>query len=498
MQNSELTRETVSAVEWRFVTVAVRFVVQFGVQLTLARLLAPEAFGVVAIALIFVGLAATISETGLSPAVVQRPVLTDRTVQISFSASMLLSAALAAALFVSAAPAAGFFHVPHAASAIRALSAVFVLQGTATVSTALLQRRLQLRKLFLVDMGSYVVGYAIVGVVLAAMGYGVWALVWACLVQTSVRSVLGFVFAPHPVRPTLRLGEARDMISFAAGSLVARCMNYGATNGDYFVVGRALGAADLGLYNRAYQLMTLPVGTIYSVFSFVLLASFSQVQEDDGRLRHAFRRSAAFSSAFVFPALGAMAVAAPQLIVGLYGKKWVGAVRPFQLLCVGGMFRTVNSLSDAVAKAKGAVYRQSVRHFVYALGIVVGSIVGSHWGIDGVAVGVVIALAVTYIVLSQLTVSLLGFSWRDFFASQFGGVLVTIPVVVTGLMCRSALATLGAPDLVSASVVLGASALVALGALALLPVRSTRFAAELMVGEARRLVSRRVAAAGTP
>ena len=122
------------------------------------------------------------------------------------------------------------------------------------------------------------VGYALISVSLALLGYGVWALAWASVIQFSLRSALLLWLSPHPKRPSLASQEARQLLTFGFGSSLSTLANYAAINGDYFVVGRWLGATALGLYSRAYQLMTLPMMQFTSVIASVLFPVYSMIR----------------------------------------------------------------------------------------------------------------------------------------------------------------------------------------------------------------------------
>jgi PST family polysaccharide transporter len=450
---------TAVAVEWRCVAVAARFLLKLGITVVLARLVSPRDFGIVAIALIIVDFAARISEIGFSPAIVQRADLNDLHIRVAFTLAAGLGAAFTVAMALTAPVMAAFFRAPDATAVLRAVSLVFLLSSLSTVSTALLQRRLAIRRLLVVDVGSYVVGFGAIGITLAVLGFGAWALVWASLGQAAARAAFGIVAAPHAVRPALLTRESRQLVSFAAGNSLTGCLNYAAANGDYFVIGRALGPAPLGLYNRAYHLMTLPVGVISSVLGFVLLSTFSKLQGDAGQLRAAFLRAVRLSTLLVYPMLAAMIVMGPELVTGLYGPNWAAATTAFQLLCLGGLLSTVNTLLDALIKAKGAVFRHSLRQLAYAAAVVTGSAAGSRWGIEGAAIGVDAALLLTYVLLARLVLSLLRMRGRDVLAAQAPALVVAAAVAAAAGATRTGLVALGIGDVVTAATtVLAASA----------------------------------------
>jgi len=137
--------------------------------------------------------------------------------------------------------------------------------------------------MMLASVGSYVFGYACIGITLAWLGYGVWALVGATLGQSFLNSVLLLILSPIPFSPCLARREMRELLFFGGGFTLAHFLNYSANQGDYFVVGRMMGPGALGVYSRAYQLMMMPAKYFGQVLTVVLFV-FTAIQVWDIRL----------------------------------------------------------------------------------------------------------------------------------------------------------------------------------------------------------------------
>ena len=289
--------------------------------------------------MIIIGFARVVSEVGMVPALVQREDLTESHIQVGFTLSVLWGLLLTAVIFISAPFAAVVFHTPEIIPIIQFLSLTFMFANFGATSQAMMQRKLEFRKLFLAEFISYVCGYIVVGVTLALLKYGVWSLAWAALVQSVSKACLLFFLSPHKLRPIIKVEEARHLLSFGVGMSLTRMANYAAQNADYLVVGRWLGATNLGLYTKSYQLMVLPVSQFSAVASFVLFPAYAEAQNDQERLRRAYFCAVFISSVVVFPAMVVMAIVAPEAIRGLFGPQWTGAVEALQILCIGGPFQ---------------------------------------------------------------------------------------------------------------------------------------------------------------
>jgi O-antigen/teichoic acid export membrane protein len=471
MTTAPLTERAMTALAWRFSAKVFTFGLRLVILVVLARLVSVEAFGLINQAVIVINLAAMVSEIGMGPALVQRQQLTDAHIRVAFTVSILCGLVLMVAAWSGAPLAAAAFRTPELVPVLRLLSVSCIFSALGTTASSLLQRRLAFRRLFGVEFTSYLIGYGVVGVSLAACGYGVWALAWGPVTEALLRAVLLYSVCPHALRPSLARPETRQLFHFGAGMTLSRFANYAALTGDNFIVGRQLGTVALGLYGRAYQLMTLPVSEISDVVGAVLFPAYAEIQNEPERLRRAALASMFVSALVAFPLLATLAVAAPELVVGLLGAEWKGAVLPLQILCAGGVFRMIYSLGDSVARARGAVYAQFWRKAVYALCVFAAALVGSRWGITAVAVGVVGALGITYLLMAQLQVRLIGTSWRAFIWAQVPGLILAMTVAMLALPVAALLRAATLPPLVVLALTLLSCLIAAVTAGFLLPRR---------------------------
>jgi len=421
---SPLSARTLKAGQWRIASMAMQGVLQFAIGILLSRLLPPEDFGLAALAMVVIGFATMTSDLGLGPAVVQRKILTTLHLRVAFTTSLLLGLAIAASMAV-AAPWIGVLARSAALpSIIRVESLLFAFGGVGTVARALLQRELDFRKLFIIEIVSYVVGYALVATVGALYGWGVWSLVAGSLVQSLLSSVMALAAVRVPLRPLLAGEELRQLLGFGVGVSVNGVTSYVARNGDNFFVGRLLGTTALGLYARAYNLMMMPLNYICSALPNVLLPAFAEVQADPARVGRGFIMSVQLTAMTTLPIMAGMFVAAPHMIRGLYGDRWSGAILPVQILCVVGLPRSVHSLAGAVNRACNRVYTELVLQIGFASAVVTGTIVGSKHGVAGVALFVAAAIVGMYVAMVRLALSITGETWRAFGFAQLPGLLL--------------------------------------------------------------------------
>lgn len=419
-----LSKAALSGLAWQYSEAVTQTLLQLVVFSILARLLSPQAFGQMSVALIFIGFASLFSQLGVGPALVQMREVTSRHIRAGFTLSIVLSLVMMLVFWLLAQPIAGFFRDEDVEPLIRTVSISFFILGFGAVGESLLQKELKFRRIMMINNGSYFFGYGIVGVTLAFLNVGVWSLVVAHLAQSMFKSVAFMVVRPHPKRPIVARAEARELLRFGVGMTLVKCLNYAANQGDYFVVGRFLGTTALGLYTRAFNIMLLPVKFLGQTLSKVLFPSFSKISADVSRMASAYLSAVAVLSIIMLPISAIFVMTAREIILMLLGQKWLDTILPLQILSWGIFIRTSYKIDDSVAKAVGAVYRRSVRDAIYACLVVGGALIGLRYGITGVAVGSTLAALVNYLLGVRMSLSLLQIPWSQFLRSVSPGLLL--------------------------------------------------------------------------
>jgi PST family polysaccharide transporter len=274
----------------------------------------------------------------------------------------------------------------------------------------------------------YGLGYGLVGVTLAILGFGPWALVSGQITQAVLRATILLRASPPNLRPAPSWKCFRELMGFGMGLSIARLGVILANQADNLVVGRWLGAVALGLYSRAYQLMSVPTALLGDVFDKVLFPTMSRVQHDPGRLTSAYLHGTAIICLVTLPAGIVAAVIAPELVAVAFGSRWQPLVPAFQVLALGMMFRTSYRMSDSLSRATGKVYRRAWRQALYAGMVFLGAWMGQHQGITGVAIGVLGALFVNYLLMAHLALNVLQISWLSFARAQLPALWLTMVV----------------------------------------------------------------------
>lgn len=427
---------------WTFSGTGVQAVVQLVVLMALGRLLTPAEFGVMGAAIVVIAVSQIVSHVGVGPAIIQRRDLEVIHVRVAFTISAVLGLALGAGVWLAAPAIAAFYRIPEVEPVLRAVALLFPMDGFNTVGKSLLTRNLRFRLFVALDVGSYILGYACIGVLLAWQGYGVWALVVGSLAQSALRTITMQAATRHPMRPSLNSKASRDLLSFGFGHSLAQIALVISQQADNLVVGRWLGPAALGVYGRAYNLMVMPATAFGKIVNRVLFPVMSQVQGERQRFAGAYERTLAIVALISLPVSALLWIVAPELIPALLGPQWTGVVLPFRLFTCGLFFRMSSKVTDACVKSSGAVYPRALVQGVYAGMVLVAALIGQRWGVGGVAVAVSVAMAINWLMMAALGRSVTGLSWPRFARAQVPGavfaVLIGGAVAVTVQASRSA------------------------------------------------------------
>jgi O-antigen/teichoic acid export membrane protein len=438
--NESLAQSAFQALAWQYSGAIFQAGLQFAVGVTLARLLTPEAFGAVGMTLIAIGFAKLVGDLGFGAAIIQYPDLTTRHVRTAFTGSILCGTLLFLVLWFIAPAVSRLFNHDSLTLMLRVIALSLILSGTAVVSGALLRRELQFRLLTVVEIISYAIGFGVVGVSMAVLGYGAWSLIVANIVQPLCLLALAVPLGNQSIRPLFGILEYRDLCRVACGEMLNNVVNFGAENLHFFTVGKWLGASALGLFNRSFYLMHLPV--MYFSFALwnVMFSLYSKIQDDIPRLGRAFRLTVSLTGVVTVPVFFAMAVVPEVVIVGLFGAQWKPAAATFQILCLSGPFMAMMRVFGAVTNARGYLFSECGRQVIYLVLVAAALWSLFSFGLEGLATAVAIGVVARYFLLAQLALKLTGTKWRQFFSAQIPGIAlgiaVALPVYIASVLGR--------------------------------------------------------------
>ena len=363
----------------------IKFVVQIGSLVILARLLTPQDYGLMAMAWVVVSAAEVVRDFGLSAAAVQAKELSQAQRDNLFWINLTVGTALTVVVLITADLIGRAYGQPELATVTRGMAVIFLLNGAATQYRASLNRALRFTAVAVSDTASVIAGL-VAAVALAFAGAGFWALVGQQLVQSLVALVLLIGYGRWlPGRPR-RHAQMRALVTFGANEMVAQLINYFSRNIDTVLVGVRFGLTELGFYSRAYSLVRLPINQISNPAANVALPVLSRLQDDPARFRVYVLRGQSVLVHLMALLFGFLAAQADPIVALTLGSQWSPIVPFLVILAVGGVFEVASSAAQWVITARGRA-GSYLRLMLFTRTLMIGLIVlGSVWGTIGVAV----------------------------------------------------------------------------------------------------------------
>lgn len=413
-----LKRRTAVSLLWDYGAAAAKALVQLGVLAVLSRLLTPEDFGLFAIVSVSITLASVFSTWGVSRVLVQIPDIDDEDVKTSFAITLWGGVVVGIGVVWLARPLGSFFGFAGLPPLLYAISPYFLLLALGKTAESLLQRELDFRSITIARLVSYSFGYAVTAIVMAYLGFGVWSLVGALMGEISVKSLLLVWQRRHAAALLPSPGRLGRVLRLGSSFVASRLLNTAAVEGDSLVIGKLLAADVLGVYSRAYQLMSLPANFLGATLQSVLFAAFSRAQGNRAALRRAYLDASALTLLLSSSLSALFVIVAPELVLVLLGSQWAAAVAPFRVLAFAIAFRTGYKVDDALATGTGFIDERVKRDVVYATAVVLGTAAGARFGLTGASVGVASAIALNYVLGVTMSLRIVGSNWWSYLRAQ--------------------------------------------------------------------------------
>lgn len=455
--SEELAEATTSGLRWISAARILTEILLLGTMVLLARLIPPAAFGMFAIALLVQELAISISSEGVGTALVQRRKIGREHLEGGMAVGLAIASGFAVVTLVASVLVVRPVFGQETATLVALAAPWFLISAIGAPSYSLLRRRLDFRKVSILDLTNSGVR-ASLSLALALIGLDAGALVLGALAGVTTATVLGLIFAPVPL-PRWRSKAIRELLSYGGPAALASVCWAGFRNGDYAIVGAKLGAAQAGLYWRGFQLAVdyqRKISTVMTSVGFPVLARTAGTEE----LYALRRRMVRMLTVVVFPLLASLVVLAPVAVPWIFGPAWEGAVLPTQILAGAGAATVVIDAVGTVLMATGrarAILGYGVAHFVVYVAAV---LVGANWGLAGVSVAAVSTHLVFLVIAYQVLLRDPGWRplkllWDDASAATVG----CVALVAVAWPLNTALTNAGAPAPIHLTAVGAASAM---------------------------------------
>ncbi len=378
----DLKHRAVRGVSWSAVELIGRQGIALAVFIVLARLLGPETFGLLALALVVIGLAEMWISEGMADVLVQRETIEDGHIDAAFWALMCVAGLLASLAALLAGPMAAIMGAPAVEPLMLALAPAIVLTALATVPSVLLRRNFEFRTLAIRSTGSVVAG-GIVGLAMALSGHGVWALVAHQLVIRGFAAAVVWWRVPWRPQWRCRASHLRDLRHFSGNVMLLQLLAIGGQRSFAFFIGLYLDANAVGYYAMAVRCFDVLVTVVVTPITRVSFSVFSRLQADRERLSRAVTTVMQAVVLISAPAFAGAALVSPQLVPVVFGPEWAPAVPVLSLYMVYGFLlapiMTANAMMRGIGKPQWIVWLSALTLAINIPGLVALTRYGVIW-----------------------------------------------------------------------------------------------------------------------
>jgi PST family polysaccharide transporter len=363
----------------------------FAIYAGLARLLSPEAFGLVAIAGVYIAFIQVLVAQGLGMAIIQRTQLDNEHLDSAFWIAMATAFLFCLLSYLFGGQIARLFGEPRIAAVIEWLSFSLFFYATSSVQMAILTREMDFRALAIRSLLATAIA-GVVGLAMAWFGWGVWSLVG----QQLANAIAGSLFMWWSVswRPGIRISRRhlRDLYKFSLSLTGNDLLWFFSQKSDQTMVGYGFGSLGLGPYSLASRLPTLLHDGIIGPLQSVAFPTFSKLQSEPLRFERALLKFCEMSAVIAFPVFAGIMAIAPSFVPWLFGAKWLAAIPLLQILAAYGAVRSALGFMHPLMLSKGRAGLYLLMNIILAVLTFAGCLIAVRWSPRAIALSVVVTM----------------------------------------------------------------------------------------------------------
>ncbi len=402
----------ISGLFWRFAERIGAQLVAFVISIVLARLLDPTVYGTIALVTVFTTIMQVFVDSGLGNALIQKKDADDLDFSSVFYFNVAMCALLYLVMYFVAPLIAAFYDNSELIPIIRVLSLTLVISGVRNVQQAYVSRHMMFRKFFFSTIGG-TIGAAFVGIGMAYMGCGVWALVGQQLFNTLVSTAILWFAVPWRPKWMFSLTRLKGLLSFGWKLLVAALIETTYNDLCQLLIGKLYTEADLAYYNQGKKIPYLIAANVNTSIDSVLLSTMSHAQDNRERVKAMTRRAIQTSSYLMAPMMIGLAVCADSVVRLLLTEKWLDCVPFMQIFCITYIFYPIHAANLNAIKAMG---HSDVFLKLEVLKKIVGlaAILGTMWiSVEAMAYSLLVTTIISSAINAYPNKKLLDYSWFE-------------------------------------------------------------------------------------
>lgn len=400
-----LQKKALSGISWTFLEQFGSKAINFVVQIVLARLIAPEEFGLLGMILIFNAVGNSLSDTGMSQSLIRSDKPDEEDFSTVFCINFSISFFLYWVFYISAPFVSDFYDQPRLTDLIRVYSLVIIISSLFIIQKTRLTYELNFKYQMKAQLPALLIS-GLTGILLAYLDFGVWALVYMQIVNGLFLTATYFFQTRWMPKIKINRSKLKEHFKFGYKLTLSGIMSRIVRNIFPMVIGKYFSAAMVGFYTRAFTMKELPVVTISNTLDKVVYPLLAKIKNDDRQLKVAYQKIQILSLMVLTTIMFLLILIAHPLFGFLLGEKWLPAVPFFQLLCITGIFYPINKYNSNILKVKGRTDLYLKMAVIVNITLVLGIIVTVQYGIIP-------------LILAQVANSLIGVGINIYHANKF-------------------------------------------------------------------------------
>ncbi|MBP1630123.1 MAG: polysaccharide biosynthesis protein [Bacteroidetes bacterium] len=399
-----IKQKTINGIIWSAIERFSIQIVQFIVQIIIARLLIPEDYGLIGMLAIFMAIAQTFIDGGFANALIQKKDRNEVDYSTVFYFNTIVGIVLAIAFFFSSNFISNFYKMPKLAPVIQVMSVNLIILALQVVHKAKLTIDIDFKTQAKASLFAVIVS-GIIGILMAYYGYGVWSLVVNVTLNNLLQTIILWFLLKW--RPLLVFSKESFNRLFAFGSriLLSNLIHTIYLNLYTMIIGKRFSATELGYYTRADQFAQFPSSNITGILGRVTYPILSSIQDDDDKLREIYRSYVRLFAFIVFPLMIGLAAIAKPFIILILTEKWAGVIPILQILCIYYMWYPINAVHQNLMQVKGRsdlFFRLEMVKKVIGIGLLF----------------IALPFGIIYLCVSLIVYSLVSLSLNTYFAAK--------------------------------------------------------------------------------
>ncbi len=353
MNNNKLLKDkTVVGLFWSFSDLIAKQLIQFIIQIFLARLLVPEDFGIIGIITVFIAISQLFIDSGFSSALIREKNVTQEDYSTIFYFNFIISILIYIFLFITAPFISSFFNEIKLIKILRILGLVLIVNSIGLIQRTILLKKINFKIQTKISVFASILS-GIFAILFAYFGFGVWSLVVKLLVMQLTQSILLCTYNKWKPSFVFCNKSFIKFFNFSWKLLISGLINTIYNNLYYIIIGKLFSTIDLGYYTNAQKFRDIASQSLSNSIQKVSYPVFCNLNDESKSLRNAYKKIIKMSVYIIFPVMIGLASIAEPLFNLLFGIKWVNSIQYFQILCLSGMLYPLHAINLNILQVKG-------------------------------------------------------------------------------------------------------------------------------------------------